>query len=315
MSPEAFETPVVMLVFNRPEVTSRVLAEVAKQQPRKLFVCGDGPRANRPEDASRVAATRALFEKIDWSCELQTHFQPVNLGCKQSVIQGLDWVFEHVDRAIILEDDCLPDSTFFPFSEQLLDRYAADHRLMAVSGNNFQQGQVRTQHSYYFSKYMHCWGWATWRRAWQKCDLSLSRWPTFRDSGGCELMADSPAEADYWRYVFERQYRGEIDSWAFAYQFTCWAEHGLTALPATNLVSNIGFGESGTHTKNADHPHANQPTVPINEITHPASIYRHREADRYSFGRCYYQDKFTKKLRRAARQLLPSKLLAPGRAA
>ncbi|MEQ8208205.1 MAG: glycosyltransferase family 2 protein [Lacipirellulaceae bacterium] len=315
MGPHPLETPVVMLVFNRPDMTARVLAEVAKQRPKTLFVCGDGPRVDRPNEASQVAATRALFENLDWDCDLRTRFSMENHGCKLGVAEGLNWVFGQTEQAIILEDDCLPDPTFFPFCEQLLKRYADDQRVMAISGNNWQDGQSRSPDSYYFSKYMHCWGWATWRRAWQKCDLSLSRWPSFRDSGGPELMADSPAEADYWRYIFERQFGGEIDSWAFAYQFTCWAEHGLTALPATNLVSNIGFGEAGTHTKNADHPHANQPTVPIHEITHPASVYRHREADRYSFGRCYYQDKLTRKLRRAARQLFSNNLLAPSRAA
>jgi len=298
-----------MLVFNRPDLTARVLAEVAQRQPRTLLVCCDGARADRPGEVAQVKATRALFEKITWPCDVRTRFNDQNHGCKLGVADGLNRVFEQVEQAIILEDDCLPNASFFDYCENLLERYALDQRVIAVSGNNWQD-QRRTPYSYYFSKYMHCWGWATWRRAWKKLDLSLARWPEFRDAGGCASVADSPAEADYWRSIFDKQHRGEIDSWAFAYQFSCWAEHGLTALPEVNLVSNIGFGDAGTHTTNADHSHANRPTEPIGEIVHPPGVFRHRDADRFSFARCYYRDKLTRKIRRAARRVLTQRRAA-----
>ncbi|QDT00689.1 glycosyltransferase family protein [Adhaeretor mobilis] len=299
----SFSTPIVMLVFNRPDLTSRVLNEIARQRPRTLLVCCDGPRQDVASDAANVAATRALFDKIDWPCELLTQFNDENLGCQYGVAGGLNWAFQHVERAVILEDDCLPHSTFFNYCQSLLDQYEDDQRIMAISGDNFQEAQQRTPYSYYFSKYMHCWGWATWRRAWEKMDLNLDAWPAFRDSGGVETIADSPAEAWYWRQIFERQQRAEIDSWAFSYQFTCWLEHGLTILPEKNLISNIGFGERSTHTANPDHHHANLPTFPIGELRHPPRVHRHREADKFTFPRYYFRDKLTRKLRRAARRL------------
>lgn len=154
-------TPVAFIIFNRPDTTEKVFAEIAKAKPPKLLVIGDGPRVSRQGEAEKVAAARSIIQCVDWDCEVQTNFSDVNLGCKRRVSSGIDWVFEQVEEAIILEDDCLPDPTFFRFCEELLARYRHDQRIGMISGDNFQFGSRRNDDSYYFSKYVHIWGWAT----------------------------------------------------------------------------------------------------------------------------------------------------------
>src|SRR4030095_1100293 len=134
------QTPVALLIFNRPETTARVLAEIRNARPAKLLIIGDGPRPGEPADAERCLAARAAAANIDWGCEVLKNYSDVNLGCGQRPASGLDWVFQNVDRAIIMEDDCLPHPTFFRFCDELLEHYRDDERVMTVSGNNFQYG-------------------------------------------------------------------------------------------------------------------------------------------------------------------------------
>src|SRR5512139_3287315 len=176
MSDWQLKTPVAFIIFNRPDTAERVFAEIAKARPPKLLVVADGPRANRSGEAEKCAATRAIIDRVDWDCEVLTNFSDTNLGCKNRVSSGIDWVFEQVPEAIILEDDCLPHPTFFRFCEELLERYRDDERIGMISGDNFQLGQKRTDASYYFSRYNHIWGWASWRRAWRHYDREASAW-------------------------------------------------------------------------------------------------------------------------------------------
>ena len=169
------QTPVAFLIFDRPHLTERVFAEIARQKPRELYVVCDGAKPADEISAANVDRTRKIVERVDWNCDVKSNFSDSNLGCKRRVSSGLKWVFEQVERAIILEDDCLPDPSFFGYCESLLERYADDSRVSAISGNNFQFGRSRTDASYYFSKYAHCWGWATWRHAWNLLDLDC--WP------------------------------------------------------------------------------------------------------------------------------------------
>src|SRR3989344_7840291 len=168
MSDFKLTTPVAFLLFNRPETTARVFAASARAKPPNLLVVADGPRANRPGEAELCAAARAVIEKVDWDCEVVTHFSEVNLGCKCRMSSGVDWVFQTVPEAILLEDDCLPHPSFFRFCEEMLEGYRNDERISMIGGTNFQKGRERSPDSYYFSRYTHIWGWASWRRAWQK---------------------------------------------------------------------------------------------------------------------------------------------------
>ncbi|MCK5845104.1 MAG: hypothetical protein KAG97_10375 [Victivallales bacterium] len=260
------------------------------------MVC-DGARPGRPEEAELVAASRAVLHKVDWPCEVLTHYSETNLGCRRRVATGLRWIFQTVEEAIVLEDDCLPDLSFFPFCEQLLDRYRGDKRIAAISGDNFQNGRSRTTHSYYFSKYFHCWGWASWRRVWETFDADMKSWSSFRKSRGLRKWCDAAGEEAYWERIFGDTHDGKIDSWAFSWLYSCWRHDGLTILPDVNLVRNIGFGSDATHTRQGEHLFANLPTRPICPLNHPSEVSRNIEADRYTFSHNFCADRGWKHMR------------------
>lgn len=175
-------TAIAFCIFNRPDRTQQVFQAIREAQPSQLLVIADGPRSGHPNDLEDCQITRSIIDQVDWDCEVLTNFSDINLGCRQRISSGLDWVFEQVEEAIILEDDCLPDPSFFPYCQELLERYRDTPEVMMISGNNFQFGHNPVEHSYYFSHYGHVWGWATWRRAWQKYDNSLAQWPQLRNT-------------------------------------------------------------------------------------------------------------------------------------
>lgn len=281
-------TPVAFIIFNRPDTTERVFAEIAKARPPKLLVVGDGPRVLRSEEGARVAAARAVIEKVDWPCEVLTNFSDVNLGCKRRVSSGIDWVFNQVDEVIILEDDCLPHPTFFRFCQEMLERYRHDQRIGMISGDNFQFGRTYGNDSYYFSKYVHVWGWASWRDRWlTSYDVNITRWPQVRDQmrlGDLVLDAD---EVPYWSAIFERVYQGCIDTWDYQWTFANWVESRLSILPSVNLISNIGFNADATHTTGF----TSLAELPATEIQfpliHPFVRSRNVMADRFSDRHCF----------------------------
>jgi hypothetical protein len=275
------KTPVVFLIFRRPDLTARVFETIRQAQPAKLLIVADGAR--NEEEAILCQQTRAVTEQIDWDCEVLRNYSDVNLGCRQRISSGITWTFEQVEEAIILEDDCLPHPSFFSYCENLLDYYRDDERIMVISGDNFQDGNQRTPYSYYFSKYNHCWGWATWRRAWKHWHFNPETWIEFRDTGLIKFICDDSYEEKYWTQVFNTLFlEGKPNTWDYPWTFACWSQSGLTALPNVNLVSNIGFGAGGTHTFGDSHL-ANMAVEDIGEITHPPFVVRHIEGDRYTF--------------------------------
>jgi hypothetical protein len=278
-------TPVAFIIFNRPDTTERVFAEIAKAKPSKLLVVGDGPRSDRHGEAVKVAAARAILQRVDWECEVLTNFSDVNLGCKRRVSSGLDWVFEQVEEAIILEDDCLPDPSFFRFCQELLERYRHDQRIGMISGDNFQSGRRRNDDSYYFSKYVHIWGWATWRDRWAgSYDVTMAKWPRIRDEGWLVDMVGNAHEAAYWKKIFERVHRGEIDTWDYQWGFANWVEGRMSIAPTVNLISNIGFNRAdATHTS-GDSDAANLGLSPISfPLHHPLGVVRNIQADAHEY--------------------------------
>jgi hypothetical protein len=280
----SFEIPIVLLVFNRPELTARVLEQVRIRQPSLLFVVADGPRPGRTGDEAKCAAVRAVVERgVDWPCEVVSSFADQNLGCARRVSSGISGVFERVDEAIILEDDCIPDPLFFPFCAELLKKYRQEPRIAAISGSNFQAPRWRSQDSYYFSRYPHCWGWATWRRAWADFDPGMARWAELRGKGWLREWLEDDEETAYWTSKFDDTAAGEIDTWAYPWTFSCWVNGRLTVLPKANLVLNVGAGDDATH---AHLPHrgvkksSRRVTFPLR---HPNAIVRNRDADTYTF--------------------------------
>jgi hypothetical protein len=266
MSDFKLTTPVAFIIFNRPDTTERVFAEIAKAKPTKLLVIADGARTHKEGEAEKVAATRKIIQRVDWTCEVLTNCSDVNLGCKLRVSSGLDWVFEQVDEAIILEDDCLPHFSFFRFCQEMLQQYRDDQRIGTICGNNFKFGEKRNGDSYYFSKYVHIWGWATWANRWNNVyDVVLNKWPSIRDEGWLDDILINKKEVGYWTSIFENIYQGKVDTWDYQLMFSIWLEGQINVIPNVNLVSNIGFGIDASHTIKG----STLESLPTEEITFP----------------------------------------------
>lgn len=278
----SLSTPVAFIIFNRPDTTKKVFQAIRQAQPQKLLVIADGPRAERPGEAEKCAATRAVIDLVDWDCEVFTNYSDTNLGCKRRVSSGIDWVFSQVEAAVILEDDCLPAPSFFPFCQTLLEKYRDDDRVVAIGGNNFQNDVSQNSYSYYFSKYNHIWGWASWRRAWQHYDVEMKTLPIFKDLNLIQSICHDPAEQEYWLELFQKAYDGKVDTWDYQWTYACWQQGGISILPSSNLVSNIGFGANATHTAN-DSLLADMPVTDIWDINPPPFMLKDSVADQYTF--------------------------------
>lgn len=258
------ETPLVFFIFNRPEHTKKVFEAIRRAKPKQLFVVADGPRDSR----DRTEETRAIIQ-VDWPCQVEKNYSDKNLGCKQRISSGLDWVFSKVETAIILEDDCLPDQSFFRFCEEMLIKYRDDAQVMHIGGNFFQQKNkgFRTESSYYFSKIPHIWGWATWKRAWKNYDVSLSKWPETKANSSLIPRFKNAGAYEYWSKVWDEYYSHKIDSWDGQWFFACMYTNGYCITPTKNLVTNIGFGIDATHTKKTN----DTALVPAEPIDFPLS--------------------------------------------
>ncbi|HSR31155.1 MAG TPA: hypothetical protein VLY63_11375, partial [Anaerolineae bacterium] len=247
------EVPVLLLIFNRPDLTRVVFESIRSAAPPALYVAGDGPRAGRAGETEKCEQARSIATAVDWDCRVETLFRDDNLGAGQGVVAALDWFFENEEAGIVLEDDCVPGPSFYRFCRELLSYYEAEARVMHVSGNNFQYGRKRGRASYYFSKYTHSWGWATWRRAWRCFDFGL---------------------------IPEGE-RHHV--WDAAWQLSVERTGGLAVLPNANLVTNIGFGPEATHTLTTER-FAHLPAEEIQfPLRHPASMVVDRKADALTY--------------------------------
>lgn len=283
MKAQMFNTPVLFLVFNRPNSTQRVFEMIRKVKPARLYIASDGPRSDRVGEAVLVDQVRSIATAVDWPCDIYTLFRDDNLGCRHAVSSAISWFFDNEECGIVLEDDCLPHIDFFYFCELLLVKYRNDSRIGMISGANFQGGINRGDSSYYFSKYNHIWGWASWRRAWLLYDVKIKFWPEWRQSSDWRRMFLSFNERLHWENVFELTYQGKIDTWDYQWMASLWRHGRITAVPNVNLVSNIGFGQDATHTHYLDSPLANLPTQYLTCIDHPETIELNEEADAYVF--------------------------------
>ncbi len=279
---ETFSTPILLIIFNRPDTTFRVFEKVRLLKPAKLYIAADGPRANNVEDSENCRLARSVIEKIDWKCKVFKLFRTENLGCGKAVSSAINWFFEQEEEGIILEDDCLPDDTFFSFCQTLLSYYRNDERIMHIGGSNFQEGIRRGEGSYYFSAMVHVWGWATWKRAWKNYDFDLKDADDFIKQDKIGKYFSDETVKNYWHSIFKNMQLHKIDTWDYQWHFTVWNYGGLAIIPQHNLISNIGFGTEATHTK-GESEWANQPTIPITHIIHPATVTQNAEADLFTF--------------------------------
>jgi hypothetical protein len=284
MKLELFHTPILFLIFNRPKTTERVFQQIRKIRPHQLFISADGPRKDKINEEQKCIETRNIIEKIDWNCELKTNYSEKNLGCRVGVSSGINWFFSNVTEGIILEDDCLPDLSFFYFCNTLLEYYKNDNRVMHIGGTNFQDGITRGDGSYYFSSFNHVWGWATWKRAWNLYDVDMKSYPECLRQGLLFQLFPEPAIRSYWKKNFDVVFEKRKDTWDFQWQYASASNHGVSIIPNKNLITNIGFDANATHTVNHAHSLANMPTEAIQDIIHPAAMTIEQKADKYTFG-------------------------------
>lgn len=272
---------VLFVIFNRPDTTARVFECIRQAQPPRLYVAADGPRPGRPDEPERCRRTRDIVAQVDWDCQVFTLFREENLGCKYAVSSAIQWFFEHEPEGVVLEDDCLPHASFFRFCDELLERYRDDNRVMAVCGANFQKGLWHPAESYYFSRYNHVWGWASWRRAWNGYDAEMADWSAFVDAAGLEKLfpANWPARI-FWKRMLDAVAAGAIDTWDYQWLYAIWRQGGVSILPARNLVKNIGFTEDATHTRHAEQWLLEMTAEAMSfPLWHPAAVSSCTEAD------------------------------------
>ncbi len=240
-------TPVALIIFNRPDLTEIVFAAIRQARPQQLLVIADGPRS--PSEAEVCRQTRAIIDRVDWDCQVFTNFSETNLGCDPRVVSGLDWVFSLVESAIVLEDDCCPHPSFFTFCELLLDKYRDEERVMHIAGTNLVPDEALAA-SFKFSRLVPIWGWATWRRAWQQYDMEMSAWPEYKQTPDINYFR---TQANNISKIFEANYTDITDNWDAQWAFSCIVKRGLTIIPKTNLIDNLGFRADATHTKGPSH--------------------------------------------------------------
>jgi hypothetical protein len=262
--------PVAFFVFKRPNLTQGVFEAIRQARPRQLFVIADGPR--NPDDQILCNQTRAVIDQVDWPCEVITNFSATNLGLRCRLTSGITWVFDHVEEAIFLEDDCLPHPTFFPYCAELLERYRTDTRVMHISGDCFVNISPPT-HSYYFTRYAHVWGWASWRRAWKVYDGALAGWNDKNVRQGVLQQATSTGERQFWKSTLDAVQQGSIDTWDYQWTFSLLSKSGLAINPTVNLVRNIGFGGSATNTTDSESNLADLSVVAMKfPLIHPPAV-------------------------------------------
>ena len=281
------QTAVLLLVFNRPDTTIQVFEKIRKIKPHRLYIAADGPRIDKKNDEEKINKVKEIVTNVDWTCKVKTLFRNKNLGCKKAVSEAITWFFENEKQGIILEDDCVPNLDFFKFCENLLDHYSADRRVSVITGNNFQNRKWIGDGTYYFSRYNHCWGWASWRRAWKYYQGDIKFWPKWRNSKDWLSYIHDKVEQRYWQKIFNLTHSKQIDSWAYAWTASVWYKNGLTATPNINLVRNIGFGEHGTHTKSKNSKLSNMATSELGHIMYPKKVKRDIEADRFVFNNIF----------------------------
>jgi hypothetical protein len=272
-------TPIILSVFNRPESTARVFEAIAQAQPRQLFVFADGPRS--AAEADHCAEARAVVENVEWACDVRYHYSQTNLGARECYKAGVDWAFSEVDEGIILDDDCVPDPTFFVFSQDMLEQYRHDPRVMMICGTNYLGHWKEDRQSYHFSHFGSVWGWASWKRAWASYDASMSAWGDEKIKQRVrDLLADDEVYA-LQAQRFDRLYRDPQDrhSWDLPWSLARLVHAGLTIVPSINLVENIGNVDG--RGLPPDHPLANLEVAPlVFPLRSPGTVVVDREYDR-----------------------------------
>lgn len=274
------ETPILFVIFNRKQTALTSLEAIRKVQPKKMYISGDGPRTYVIGEEEKVNATRAaVLAAIDWDCEVNTQFQEKNLGCGPGVYTAISWLFENEEQGIILEDDCVAKESFFPYVEELLQRYKNDNRVAQISGFN-ELGETFSTDSYGFSSYIVCWGWATWRRAWQHMDFEMKWRLSEQKDAILSNCGYKGRDYTYWKRRVQAVDDEVVSAWDFQWCFSVASQNQLGIFPNTNLISNIGFDADATHTGKSPFMNYDASTDLTFPLQHPKYILANLEFDK-----------------------------------
>lgn len=277
------KAPVLLIAFNRPDFTSRVFETIRKYKPKKLYMAANAPRKERDGEALRCKEVRNIIKAVDWDCEVHTLFRKDHLRLKLSVSSAIDWFFKNEEQGIILEDDIIPEPSFYQFCEELLERYKDDERIGMISGDNFGFGQKRDKNSYYFSRYSHIWGWASWRRSWKDYDLHMSDYSQFLEQDRLKDIFQDPRECDFWKSAFNKVAFDDFETWDYQWVYSNLKNNRLNIMPSVNLIENIGFGETAAHTTEVNSPYANMQVQALSfPLKHPDFMIRDPWSDEFS---------------------------------
>ena len=277
-------TPVLFLIFNRPDLTQKVFNAIRDVKPSKLFVAADGPRVSKPEDKEKCFASRKIIEQADWECDVQTLFREENLGCRIAISSAIDWFFENVDEGIILEDDCLPSKSFFWFCQELLEKFRDDERVMQINGNYYLDGLIEFKESYYFSALNGCWGWATWKRAWKQFDSEMTGYHDFKKAGSIKKYFKDKDISDWMLSYLDEAAMPNCNIWSTQWAYAIMRSNGLSITPTVNFVQNIGFTkEATTGSHESFKKYTEYLPQEMDEITHHGAIEHAVAADVLQF--------------------------------
>ncbi len=301
----SFPIPILLIIFNRPDKVQLLIQALEKLGPSRIFVSADGPRPNVDSDIELCEKTRNIINNINWPCEIVRRYQDTNTGCKINASESVSWFFEHVDEGIILEDDCIPTESFFPFCRELLDRYRDETKVMHISGNTFLLPQEVSDKSvsYYFSRCPQLWGWATWKRAWKHYDISMLHLDSIKSDTNVNNLFLRKEHLDYWIKHCQHIRDNNIDTWDAQWQYTMMYHGGYAISPLYNQINNIGFGINATHTKEE----INNVSVPTRNFSFPLKHPSHVTADKIADERLmnkFYIRKWWQKLFSKIRKMI-----------
>lgn len=294
---------ILFLVFNRPDETEYVFNKIREYKPNKIYISADGPRGNVIGDEILCAKVKEIVLNIDWECDVRTRFLKNNLGAGLAVSSAISWFFENEEDGIILEDDCLPDITFFDFCSILLDKYKNQHNIMCISGVNLDKNMQYNNESIAYINYPLMWGWATWKRSWQFYDFKMTDWPELKKNNWLKDRGNYLFRK-FWEFQFDKYYKESKNVWDYQWFFACWKKNGITVVPKINLIKNIGFVETATHTL----PNSNKTLSGLESkeisfpLIYPKEIYINKKLDKIIEDK-WFQITFIKFLKRILKKI------------
>ena len=274
-TPSPLSTPVLFLIFNRPEITKQVFNTIQQAKPPRLYVAGDGPRSKCTEDEENCKLARSIATNVDWDCEVKTLFRDHNLGCRLAVSQAIYWFFEQEPEGIILEDDCLPSQSFFWFCQEMLEYFRNDKAVGVICGFYSNELEYKPSASFFFSRYLRVWGWAGWRRSNEGYDSNINLLIEKQNTWKKDIFSRTDIFLKrYWQDMFEEVGSGKIDTWDIQLQYLLWQKKQQVIVSSKNLVQNIGWAQ-GAHPLTKDHNHE----LATSEINFPLTGPEMRERD------------------------------------